>query len=453
MGYQVFYGDSSATTAAGFGKVAHLPCIFDLNGGYHRLSSRYLIDRGLGVWDPKHRGRIELASPPTPQSIKNFAYWLVNFLDWLSDRSIALTECDFIEDVQRRYQVEMLQGIWSRDGRGLKPSTVNLRVQQACDFLCWLSDKGHRNPTVFQKKTIAIKSRKSVSSSGHRIEDIEVRAGRVSQPDTRLRMPTKEQVRNWINDVYTTSGYSRGLMCETILLTGVRREEVSCWRIDTLPDDRNEWYISNPLTPAHEQQVKINITFGAKGRHYGTEHGDKIGPDRSILIPLHLAVRLHEYRMILRNPALKAWMNSTKSTSERRKRVADAVHLFRDEKTGARITSKDLYRAWTRATLPFRGWSPHQGRHWWACTTLWAHLKRFELHKQQSNGVDDAKFEMNAMSIIKLHIQPQLGHSSENTTYIYLQWIADMMGIGLSIRYEMESESFEMPIYEQPREN
>ena len=34
MGYSVYRSDPAKTTAAGFGKVAHLPCIFDSRPGY-----------------------------------------------------------------------------------------------------------------------------------------------------------------------------------------------------------------------------------------------------------------------------------------------------------------------------------------------------------------------------------------------------------------------------------
>jgi integrase len=40
------------------------------------------------------------------------------------------------------------------------------------------------------------------------------------------------------------------------------------------------------------------------------------------------------------------------------------------------------------------------------------------------------------MSIIRLQIQPQLGHAQDSTTMIYLQWVADMLGVNLSIEYE-----------------
>lgn len=49
QGFTVVYTDEAALVAAGYGAVSDLPCIFDSRPGYHRLGSRFLIDRGLGV--------------------------------------------------------------------------------------------------------------------------------------------------------------------------------------------------------------------------------------------------------------------------------------------------------------------------------------------------------------------------------------------------------------------
>jgi integrase len=220
----------------------------------------------------------------------------------------------------------------------------------------------------------------------------------------------------------------------------MRREEVACCRTDTLPDQRELWHVSNPEAPSEEQRVLITIRYGTKGSTYGFDHGDKIGPERSIWIPLDLAVRLDEYRKMHRNPALKRWVKAAPSLAEQKQRTADAVHLFLDEMTGERFTGKDLYNAWTGVELPFKGWSPHRGRDWWACSVLWKEMKK---HEHLLNlGVDTAAalLESTAMSIIRLQIQPQLGHAHDSTTMIYLQWVSDMLGVNLPSLYEESSD-------------
>jgi hypothetical protein len=429
MGYSVFFSNPDVTGTAGFGRVASLPCIFDARPGYHRLSSRYLIDRGLGVWSPEHRGNVPRVMPqPSKQTMRNYAYWLANFLEWAELRGLNLLTCSYAEHIQGRYQSEMLQGAWSRNGSPLGPRTVNLRVQQACDFLIWTADKGLRKAFDVAQEVTRVRS-----GPFRRIREVITRKGKVRQNVRRLRMPTDDQIHAWLDRVYGRFGYAKGLMCETILLTALRREEIACWRTNTLPEDPKTWHISNPDAPAAEQNVLIRIRFGTKGPDFGRDHDDKIGPARDIWIPLVLAKRLHEYRMRRRNTPLKKWVSAAPAAADQRQRIRKAVHLFLDEQSGARITSKELYNAWTRVELPYKGWSPHLGRHWWACSKLWRAMHK---HKRLIElDVENAPLliESTAMSTIQLQIQPQLGHAHVGTCMIYLQWASDMLNPSLSL--------------------
>ena len=236
--------------------------------------------------------------------------------------------------------------------------------------------------------------------------------------------------------MYQHCGSTKGLMCETVLLTAMRREEVACLRTDTLPEHTRDWHISSVDAPRQEQRVLVDIKFGTKGPSYGVNHGDKVGPSRSIWIPLDLAERLHNYREIVRPKALRLFVGKAQGVAEKRKCIAESVHLFLDDESGVRLTSRGLYNAWTSVDLPFDGWSPHLGRDWWACSVLWRELKKHEHFAAFSPGVSAALLESTAMSIIRLQIQPQLGHAQDSTTMIYLQWVADMLGVNLSIDYE-----------------
>lgn len=445
MTFKVCYSDRAITTKAGFGKVAHLPFILDSRPGYHRLGSRYLIDRGLGAWSPETRGRSPLPGRLTKTTIRNYADWLVNFLEWAEVRGVNLKTCDYAEHVQGRYQDEMMDGRWSAEGRALSPSTINSRVQTACDFLTWMSDKGEREPFDVSTKKVKMSIGTATSSIGHRFKEVTRRVGKVRQNKRRLRMPSEAEVGKWLSSVYANSGYVMGLACETILLTALRREEAVALRINTLPEDPRDWHFTNPDAPRNAQQVLVQVKFGTKGEDYGEDHGDKIGPERSILMPLALAEKWHDYRQRKRNPALKLWVNSAKNMAARRERIAGAVHLFLDERTGSRLTADSLYRAWKKATLPFAAWSPHLGRDWWACSTLLREAERHEHLKELGPAVAAQLLESVGLTIIRLRIQPQLGHKHESTSLIYLQWAADRFGIALSIVYDAAFEEGGLP--------
>lgn len=438
MPYKVYYSNMQVTANAGFSRVAHLPCIFDSRPGYHRLSSSYLIDRGLGIWHPPTQDTKAYGLVPSDQTIRNYAHWLANFLEWTEIRNVDLLTCTPVEHIYGRYKAELLSGTWSRDNVALSITTVTLRVQQACEFVVWLVEKGHRPPftnyeSYFASKTLS----PNVEQRRHRTNRSSF--GRTpKRPSKRLQIPTDEQLRVWLDKVYKKYGNVRGLMCETILLCAVRRTEVASWRTDTLPDDPQQWHINRRDAPAKEQLVRVNIKYGTKGRDFGKSHGDKIGPERDIWIPISLAWRLHEYRTGLRSVALRKWVKSAPSLEEKRQRISDSVHLFLDESTGRRLTSKDVYNTWTGVEVPFPGWSPHQGRHWWACSVLWIEMKKHERLRDLGVNTASALIESSAMSIIRLQIQPQLGHAHESTTIIYLRWVSDMLGTCVSIPYEAE---------------
>jgi hypothetical protein len=428
--YSIFYSPTNGAFAKRYPALAHLPCILDARPGYHRLANLYLMDRGLGLWRSQGSARSAI---PTKKTMHSYAHWLANFLEWAEVRSVDLNTCSYSAHVAGRYQSEMLEGTWSRDGQGRRASTVNARVQQACDFLTWMVEKGFRGVFEIPYETQQLTIGSATRAMGQMTRQVRVRGGKARAQNRALHMPTNAAVRQWLARVNESAGATLGLMCETVLLTAIRREEVACLRIDTLPEDPRDWKISNPSAPESKQLVRISIEFGTKGQSYGEDHADKIGPERSILIPLSLARRWHAYRNGDRNLAFKRWMDGVKGAEARRTRAREAVHLFLREDNGSRISGKKLYDAWVSVELPIEGWSPHQGRHWWACSVLWRELQKHENIGQLSSETATALLESTALSIIRLHIQPQLGHAQDSTTMIYMGWVMDMVSRPVSL--------------------
>lgn len=438
MGYQVFYSDPKITSQAGFGRVVHLPCILDSRPGYHRLGSEYLIERGVGVWLPFGERPTDPRRAPTAQSIKNYAFWLANFLEWCEVRQIDLCQCSFLNDIQERYQSEMLSGKWSQQGFPLSVSTVNLRIHQACDFLFWMAYKGYRPEFTLPQNKISIKENSSSTSPSQHSDSSQATKSKATPGKSKLRMPTDNKVVDWLNRIYESAGETEGLLCELILVSAMRREEVAAFRVDTIPENPADWDIPNPLAPISEQQVCVQIRYGTKGKCFGYDHGDKIGPAREIKIPLEMAERIHIYRRKVRPIFLKKWIQSAPTLLEKRNRISSSVHLFLNRKSGNRITGRDLYSIWISTPLPIKGWSPHQGRHWWACSILWREFRNHQKLPNSTSHEAPLNFTPFGLNIIRLIIQPQLGHSHENTTLIYLRWFSDMVGNGLSIAYDLD---------------
>lgn len=430
--FRVVEPDSVQLTRAGYGRVARLPFILDSRPGIHRDGSEYLIDRGLGTWNPLNPGTQGLR--PAEKSIRNYAHWLCNFLEWCEAKRIDPLKADYVDHVTGRYQPDLVSGLWGV-GRPLSAGTVNRYVDVATDYLSWMALKGKRPPFAVPLTSRVSHSRSGLSTANNSPRTHEVRKGRVRESPKHLRMPTEVAVDAWIASVYNQRGQTYGLMCETVLMSAARRQEVACWRIDTLPLDPRDWLIVNPAADVKHQEVSVSLRYGTKGRDYGKDHGDKIGPDRTIKIPLHLAEKLHAYRKNIRPRLLQNWVGSARGLKTQSERLKNSVHLFLNRE-GQRQSVSGFYSAWKSGNLPYPSWSPHLGRHWWACSTL---LQEIKAGRKQENPEYTDSGTLTAIlltGIIQLKICPQLGHISSNTTKLYVKWVCDQLGEALPERYQ-----------------
>lgn len=423
--------------------LAHLPFILDSELKYHRDANAFLIDRGLGLSIGAAQGQFFNRRVPARQSMNNYAAWLSNFLEWVDTRRLSLESCDYARHVAGRYQKEMLKGIWSDTGDPLSPNTINHRVDQASEFLLWMVSTGRRKtPFVVPYRKAKIPLDLSIDSSGGRTKEVNVRQGKLRRQSVALFMPSDEQILKWLERTKELKGDTVWLMCYTVLLTAMRREEVVCLRTDTLPMNPSTWKVVNPQAPDHLRNVLITIKYGTKGPDLGEEHSDKIGPSRDILIPLTLANLWHEYRKNQRAQAFGKAMKSARGRAERDARSRGAVHLFLRDSDGERFKGEKFGKDWAAAPAPFgesgqgegaTQWSPHSGRHWWACSTLWRGLKKYDNVSHPTNETMAALIENSALSIIRLQVQPQLGHANKETTMLYLNWVKNMLSIPVSL--------------------
>lgn len=436
-----------------FASIARVPFIVDSRPGYHRIGNQYLIDRALGKWDVVSRGT-RPSRYLTDQTLENIAQWSANFLEFCELRGIPLERCDYYQHLMGKYQEEMLNGRWSRDRAPLAATTVNLRVDNACALLMWMSDHGLRPPLDVPYHTINIGHGRATDPHGYRTREVNVREGKVKKNKKRLRIPTNKEVGEWLIDVEARSGPVLRLMCEVILRTAVRKSEAAGWRIDTVPDEPDpdrptKWHIPNrDEGPESDQTVTIEIKYGAKGRQQQAEldHGDKVGPAGDIWIPLDLARKLQDYKTRVRPKALLNRIRSGKTPKERSAlKDHPPVHLFLDEATGNRITGKQLYDAWTGAKVPYKGWSPHLGRDFWACTVLMREIKKdAAIAKAVRDGtlaeLPPDYIRAKALSAIPFVIQRQLRHASKDTSEIYCEWAIATLSRGLNIGYGDDDE-------------
>lgn len=456
-GYKVIFPNAKLLEEAGFGKVAHVPTIFDSEPGYSRLPSQFLIDRALGVWDPKWRGARPNPQPPSRVSIKNFADWLSHSLEWAEVRGLDLMTADYTTILIWRYQDEMLKGIYSARHKPLSAETVNARVQTALDYQIWCADKGHREPFLIPTVTRTYVAGSATNSRSHETKTVESRKGKVKVSARLLSFPTNEEIKAWRRRIYDqpTVGLAQRLIVDLILNTAIRREEASCWRVDTLPLDPAQWRVNNPSQPEEVQQISVKIKYGTKGKeYYIDEFGDKVGPQGNILVPLWLAKKIHDYRNNDRLLALKMATKGVRDPAKARRILEQSAHLFIHPLTGKRYTGSQIYEFWTKVDAP-EHWSPHLGRHWWACQYLWQRMQEQMSLIKMVIDIDNPSVDHPllrelrgaVLTVIQLEIKPQLRHVSSQTTEIYLQWLFNQLRIPLDLArtWQQEDEKTEEP--------
>lgn len=421
--FTVVYAPPDGVTAAAYPGLIGLPLIFDRGPGVHRLALRFLLDLAYAKWH-FHAGLLMSsgAKMPTHKSMRTIAARLANFLDWADRRALDLRTCNYSQGVAR-YQQEMLRGVWSSSGRGLETSTVNFRVDVATHYLRWLADTGERDRFDVLTKEIS-QTYGRHDSSRKSIKTFTVREGRLKQKPKVLTLPTKQQAVEWLKEAKCVSGPTFGLMAESVLRTGMRREELICLRVDSLPLSPSDWEVANPTQPPHLQEIVIRLEWGPKGETIATcpISGDERKVGRTIRVPRTLALEWHEYRRKSRVRAVGKRLAGLKGR-QREEVAASRIHLFLRDDTGDRWSGKKFYDDWVTVPRFFAGrWYPHAGRHWWACMTLWDEVMRLEAERHTKE---------NLLSIIMTRIQPQLGHVCEDTTMLYLRWATNQLGTPL----------------------
>lgn len=411
---------------AGFGSVAHVPCIFNGLWQYEVEASLYLRQRALLEISITDVSRVESQTMryPTSKSLETFGAAITNFLEWCEASELKWQGLDFTNGIIKGYQARMLDGTWSDRNKSLAANTVNGRVGEVCNFLGWAASQGFRGPFRVISSSRAISSNSKSSTIGHKPKLVKQRAGVVRPDPKRMRMPTDSEVAAWHQSVQIEFGFTKALACELVVKTGVRREEVVQWQVDTLPLERAHWKVLGDY-------VTVEVKYGAKGQKHRDSTGELAGPSRFITVPLELAERIAEYRELKRPRLLAKFAKAAKTMQERRARMSKpSRRLFLSDFGGRPISAASIYEAWTQVSrMPFPGWSPHPGRHYWACKwMLDAVKKRFEvLQRGKESEWTSREITATANDVLMFEVKPQLGHVSEETSLRYLTWLQNTL--------------------------
>jgi integrase len=405
-----FSPDPTFLDQHGYGSVAHVPFILSANMRYEDDVNRYLRERATVDWHPNHRdgspcGRVKV---PSENTLAAIADDLENFLTYCEVNDISWRDLDY-RTLLETYQADMLSGAWSVSGQPLAHSTVNRRVGSVCELLLWASDQKLRLAFNVVRSRVRIHDRSGTAIS-NRYHVVEERAGKVRQHPSRLRIPTIAEIERWLAEIEVRRGMTKALACRSIIEMGWRLEEAALARVWQLPDP-------GEIEPGYP--ARMEICYGTKGDR---QPGDpqKKGKLRTLRFDAGFLRKLDDYKRLRRAKALALFGRLYPG-----KPKPDI--LFLSEQTGEPVTPAALYKAWHECkTLPFEGWSPHTGRHAFACLTL-LRLVRDEacLIGQATSALPKSVLLELSTNLISTYIRPVLGHVSEQTSTRYLEWLAD----------------------------
>lgn len=394
----VFHPDPNRLARLGYSApIIHVPVIFDSEARYCREQNRYLRERALLEWHPGAG-----ADVPRPRTLKNIADRLCNFNQWCDARSLDWRTITYAQVLA--YQREQINGSWSLRGDKLEPSTANQRADEATSFVRWAAERGLRGP--FDVKLIPKTLR---TKSGP--QQLWVRAGRAKENLTRKTevqfvLPKPEDVKAWLEAVKLRRGYAKYLACRLILEVGARRKEVAALQV-------NQWPTAEAIESANSlvrESVPMDLLETKGGR------------PRTVWVPLEYARRVRE------------WIDEKRPTYAYRhfKQHGERTDaLFLSDRPGADgwpLSPQTIYRCFAEVEPRPKLWSPHKGRHAFACFFV---LHALSTESKPNGGLlaMGADWVMHRGTYWLRVLQNQFGHVSEDTTQIYLRWLRTACGM------------------------
>ncbi|WP_152608502.1 tyrosine-type recombinase/integrase [Croceibacterium mercuriale] len=387
-----------------------VPFLVSADWTYLDHQNAFIRERAVGLWSSSGRFRNELTIGERLSENATLAYShdLKNFTSYLERRRLNWRTLNY-QGLIDTYDADMGAGKWSETGKPLAAETINRRMRVACQFLLWAGDRDHRPPFVVP----TVPSRRRSSTTRFAFDIVEKRVGKRPLYSSQLRLPTREEIRSFIEEVRCRHGRTRALAIQFIFETGTRRQETSLIRAEQIPD---------PEYVELDRFGRIAICYGTKG-HRTVGDPSLAGKPRALRIRRDFLVELHNYKQLGRKQALRNF-------EQKNPGQPSPPQFFLDESTGRPLSSQAIYRAWkTNSNNPVSKRSPHSGRHCFACYLLLDIIAAEAENLGLSKGYPQSHLRTRVDDVITTHIRPVLGHVSETTTERYLDWVIDQLWV------------------------
>ena len=392
----------------GIPRLGHIPGIWSDEWTPEAEAIDYLVAKGTGRWsEGQFRSSFALHRPMSRSSMLAIGHDLTNFLDWCERSGVdwrTITYDQLIED----YQEDMASGEWSRlKKHKLSASTINRRLVTTIDFLNYAVKRKFRGPFEVEFTTISAPTAVRAPRSKGADTTTPQRAGKVRAHPKHLRLPTLDETAKWLADLRSKHGITPHLMAKTVVGLGLRADEVGMLRLSQLPK----------IPSATVKTVTMEICFGTKGGR-NPHDPEKRGKARDVRIQIELLKELHGYASGHRRLCLSVFEKQNPGEEH-------PQQLFLSKNTGKPLSYSRFYELWTSPALPFEHFSPHIGRHIWACYTLIEKIREeIELSVGVSGPIAHIASNLH-QNLIETWISTQLGHVDQATSDMYLNWVTD----------------------------
>ena len=398
-------------------KLQFVPILIGDDGSYPFEANRYLVERSCGEWAP---GTDENEDPtiPTLKSRENIASRVCAFFHWCQqDDRRNWRMMNYVEDLLGVYQIELLSGKASASNRPLKPSTINLYLEEACAFLTWSAERGYRSAFKVHRRHTVISASGGNHSHSHLGLQVNQRHGKLREDEYDLgALPLSAEVSRWMRAMLLRHPV-KALIFEFMIRTGARISEANQLRISCIPR-RAEWK-ANWIA---QGWVPVTLRFGVKGGK--VLPGSVLSTStRVVQLPIDLAERIEQYVAIVRPTLLSRFHRKASTHTPRTDR------LWLGEHRGQPVSNQMLYKAWVGTPHCPPDWHPHASRHFFTVEKLCEATRQLlRFHEiENPKGVSLGWLHGLMSGQVRLILSPLLGHVSERTTMRYLQCVQQRM--------------------------
>ena len=245
-------------------KLNGIPIVISNEGCLETIVTDFMIERSLGSWSGISGTRL------SANSILHLARDIIGFLNYCAALGVDWVTAERGDETKPAsvigYANAMDVGSWAYGSRPISSHTISRRTNAVQDVLSYAAAKGYRGP--------------------YDIRSIRGYGARKWASSHRIQLPEKEQLDAWFQRVRVNDSRRNYLMSRIAFETGMRREEIVCFRAIGIPE----------ITEIEASEfVYIPIWHGTKG---GRSRFDEnlAGRRRTIRVRSSFAKQLYAFK-------------------------------------------------------------------------------------------------------------------------------------------------------------